>query len=571
MAVDFIVVTSMDDAPALDPNKPTFADIESGGLYIEPRLVQVYQTGMDKVYILDLDKVKLKEVIQYLTPQWLVFHNGSYDLGTLNFVPEKMDDTLYAVKMAYPEFQKFGLDVTVENLGLGYLYEEFDKKRIQKMGFHPGAYLSQLQLRYSATDCIALEKIWEFQKVQDVITKNLAYKVDMLSQRYAIQYQQNGLIVNQELRNRLEEEQYEDILKYSATLPEGLNVNSSPQVRAYMGTADAKYDTLVTIANSDHPKAEEAMNIIKLKSARKSYGYAQSINHTKMVTKFNVYGAATGRFSSAGGDIPNGFNAQQIPRMFQKCFVMDTEDTVVVSLDYSTLELRLAAAIYNEPTMYQEFMNGKDLHTEMAVLATGKTLHKDGLQGSEYDTIKTGNVSSTGYVTKNDRTLAKSLNFGYIFGMSAQTYQNYAFVSYGVSISLEEATVLRNKYFTKYPSIGKYHKKTWNNVKKPGFVYTTALGRRVKPRVGTEAINGPVQGSGAECTKLAVHYLVKEYPEALKVIFNCVHDAIYLRVPKDDEDLWKDRLKTAMAKGWTEISKCGLFHYNDIPMPLEFE
>ncbi len=569
--IQFQLVTDQADLPYLSTTQPTFCDVESGGLYIDPRLVQVYQSDMDKPYIIDLDHVPLDIVKEWLQPQFLVAHNSSYDLGTLNLVPENLGDTLFATRIAFPEFQRYGLDLVIENMGFGDYYKDFDKKAIQKMGFHPGAYLSQLQLRYSVTDVIVLEKIWNHPKVQDVVLNNLAYKVDIISQKYAARYQQNGLVVNQELRHKLERQSYNEVKEYSLLLPSTLNVNSSPQVRKFMGTEDARYETLVQIANSESLRADDAMAIIKLKSARKSYGYAQSINYNKMYTRFNVYGAATGRFSSTGGDIPNGFNAQQIPRMFQKCFVIDTEDTKVISLDYSTLELRLAAAIYNEPTMYQEFMDGKDLHTEMAIASTGKKLHPDGLKGSEYDTIKTGNVGQGEWVTKNDRTLAKSISFGYVFGMSAKTYQQYAFVNYGVKMTLEEATRLRDIYFEKYRGIGMYHKKVWNNVKKPGFTYKTALGRVVKPRVGTEAINGPVQGSGGETTKLAVHYLCREYPEALKYIFNVVHDAIYMRVPKKDEEMWKVRLKESMELGWTEIMKCPIFHYHDIPMKLEYE
>ncbi len=178
------------------------------------------------------------------------------------------------------------------------------------------------------------------------------------------------------------------------------------------------------------------------------------------------------------------------------------------------------------------------------------------------------------HVAVHERTgfeLRPKSNIYVVFGMSANTFQNYAFTSYGVKLTQEEAQSFRDIYFNKYKGIANYHRRIWSNVKKPGFVYTTALGRKVKPRVGTEAINGPVQGSGAETTKLAVHYLCKEYPSALKHIINCVHDAIYMRVPKEDKELWKERLKWAMAKGWEEIMKCSLFHYHDIPMPLEFD
>ncbi len=166
--------------------------------------------------------------------------------------------------------------------------------------------------------------------------------------------------------------------------------------------------------------------------------------------------------------------------------------------------------------------------------------------------------------------------------MSAGTYQQYAFTNYGLELDIKDAEDLRNRYFEKYTSIKAYHNKIWGEYSKASFVYTTALGRRVKPRLGTDAINGPVQGSGAETTKLATHWLIRadcerlgldyktewEQCEVIKYIFNVVHDAIYLRVPKDAKDIWTKSLEVAMVKGWEEISKTPLFKYKDIPMPV---
>ena len=91
------------------------------------------------------------------------------------------------------------------------------------------------------------------------------------------------------------------------------------------------------------------------------------------------------------------------------------------------------------------------------------------------------------------------------------------------------------------------------------------------PRLGTDAINFATQGGIAEVTKLSVHYLCKEFPSVLSYIFNVVHDAIYIRVPKGDEQLWADRLALAMKKGWEEFCKLPMMFYKDIPMPVEIE
>lgn len=597
------VITSLESMPNFNTEKPVFCDIETQGLYINTRLIQFYQydetPGDSTIYILDLapigyDKSNyetlLQETKEYMKTLWLVFYNASYDLGTLNIVPNKLDDLFYSVRTAYWEFGvgNYSLDQVTESISYTKgLYSGIDKKKLQKAGFILGAYLSQEQLKYSALDVLSLAIMWEDKRILDVMSNNLAYKVDILSLRYAIQYQQNGLYVDLETRNKQLLDTYKTIESLEKELPSTIqitnsknevqtkefNVNSYIHVRKYLNTSKSDHDSLVKYAMSDKLLAKKARVIIDLKRAKKELSYLESINFKRMITKFNPAGAATGRFSSSGGDLDNGFNAQQIPRRFQPLFKSDIEiggvNTCVIGLDYSTLELRLACTIFGDETMYKQLMDGKDLHTEMAIMSSGKKLHPEkGLLGSDYDTIHDSNNKNIQWLTKTDRTLAKSINFGYVFGMSSDTYKNYAFVSYGVEVSSEESKRLRETYFNKYPKFKQYHQMVWNNYKKPNFYYETALGRRVKPNLGTDGINGPVQGSGAETTKLAVHYLIKAYPEAIKLIFNVVHDAIYLRVPKEDKQLWIDRLSESMVKGWTEISKSTLFKFKDIPMPV---
>jgi len=164
--------------------------------------------------------------------------------------------------------------------------------------------------------------------------------------------------------------------------------------------------------------------------------------------------------------------------------------------------------------------------------------------------------------------LRPSLNTSVIFGMSSNTFMDYAFTSFGVRFNEEEANRLRVAFFKLYPEAAKIHRDVWKNYKKPEFFVTTALGRRVKPRMGTDGINIPVQGTGAETTKLAIHYLIKDYPETLKYIFNVVHDSVYLRVPKDEGQKWEKILAEYMLKGWTEIQKTEMFIYKDIPMEV---
>ena len=579
------IVTTLQELPKWDLALPVFADIETEGLYTDIRLIQFYQPETDEqVYILDLAptgydinsyQLLVKELKIYLQSLWTAFYNASYDLGTLNISPNKFDDIYYAVKLAYPEFGTtgFGLKKIVKNLRYTQGMYDSTEEDTGSKGYPKGAYISASAYRYAAIDVIAIGKIWGDAKIRNVVENSMSYKVDILSMGYALIYQQNGLKVDREAVNKELASSKDDVVKYSAMLPAGFNPNSYKQVRELLNITKSDRDALVEYALSSAPNAQYADTIIRLKRAKKEVTYLKSVSFNTMYTKYNVAGAVSGRFSASGGDLVQAFNAQQIPRNFQYIFNQPDEDTVIIDADYSTLELRLAATIFNEPVMYKQLKNGEDLHTAMAMQTTGKKLHPDGVikvDGSLRDLTD----EHKEFVTDKDRQNAKAINFGFVFGMSAKSFIVYARTAFGVIYTEREAEAVRAKYFQMYKSIGKYHKNVWNNYKKSGFLVYTALGRPIKPKLGTDGINGPVQGSGADTMKLAVHYLVKDNPEypMLKWVYSVVHDACYMRVPRtEDYKHIGDLLNQAMLKAWDEMGKTKAFHFKDIPMIAEIE
>ena len=547
--VEFKIVKNLSEIPVLSVDEPTFADIETNGLYINTRLVQIYQPATsDTIFILDTDIVRLEDIKAFIQPLWTIWHGCSYDFGTLNMTTYSFDDTLYLARIAYPQWQDFTLDNVVSKLGHSKLYEGLDKKKLQKQGFVPGAYLSQAQLRYSATDVYALSLIWKNVQIQKC-RSSMAYKVDILSIEYAIQYQQNGLVSNQAaVMEELEKVEVE--FEKNEAILDGINCNSYVQVRKALDSEDSSKEFLIKLIG-DHQgthKATLAQAIYDQRRVIKRRTMLHSYNYPKVYTRFNVAGAATGRFTSTGGDLERGINAQQIPRPIQYIFNTDTDDTSVVHADYSTAELRAGCSIMRDETMYKELMAGMDLHKAAANLATGVPIEQ---------------------VTKADRQKGKAVSFGFIFGMSAPSFVEYAYVNYGVIFTQAEAKVIKEKYNSKYKNIAAYHKARWNDYKDTPVV--TPLGHRNKARLGTDAINHATQGCIAETMKLAIHYLCSEYPDATKYIFNIVHDSAFLRVPKGTEKVWAGRLIGAMSKGWTEMCKCDMLYYKNIPMPIEAE
>lgn len=543
------VYANIQEAPVLDTGLPCFCDIESDGLYINPRIIQIYQPSTQpEVIILDLDKINITDAKEYLKPLHTVWYNASYDLGTLNIVPTKIDDMFYATKIAYPEFQEFSLDIVMSKLGLDHYYQNIDKKAMQKARFLKGARLSHAQYTYASTDCLVLNEIYQLAKIQEVIATNMAYRVDILSLIYTIQWQENGLEIIKPNWDKYYKDAIDRKAKYEALLPKGFNTRSHTQVKRLLGTDSSDKPTLTRlIVNEGSEKAEYILN---LRKAMNDLSKLASYNHTKVKGRFNPYGTATGRYSCTGGDIPNGINMQNYPRQYKALFGTNDDDYIMLGADYSTLEVRLACMVYGEPSMYRALKEGLDLHRYTYSL----------MANIPYDSPD---------ITQEHRNLAKPVNFGFTFGLSAKNFVEYAFDLFGLKYTLEEATKFRKQFFTAYPEFESYHTKVFRAMSKGNYIATTALGRKVKPRLGTDAINIPVQGSGGECTKLAIHYMVKSNPDSLKYIVNAIHDAIYLKVPKVSQDYWAELLHDSMIRAWEELSKSSLFVYHDVPMLVD--
>lgn len=558
MSVQFVIPQDLSELPNFSPSLPSFCDSETDGFYMNTRLVQIYQPeASELIYVIDTDIIPLEDIKAILKPLWTVWHNASYDFGTLHMTTAQLDDTLYLAKLAYPDWGEYSLDKVIAKLGHAHLYDDINKKSMQK-SFRKGAYLSNAQLRYSATDVYALSLIWQnkmFQKCREV----LAYKFDIISLKYSIQYQQNGLVVHQP-SVRKELDKITDEIKANELALNGLNPNSPKQCKEALGTDSTDKNTLIHLITNGNKLAEL---IFKQRRLLKRQTMLHSYNYPKVYTHFNPAGAITGRFTSSGGDLPNGINAQQITRNLQYMFNQNTYDSegnctsVVIHADFSTAELRAGCSIMKDTKMYEELKAGMDLHKIAATLAMG---------GKPED------------VSKEDRQKGKAISFGLIFGMSADSFQEYAYVNYGVVFTAEECKAIKAAYVNRYPQINKYHKEKWNSYKTEPVM--TPLGHRAKARLGTDAINHATQGCIAETTKLAVHYLVKEDSRALDYIFNIVHDAEYLRIWKqpdaksvtlEEVDYWSKLVIKTMKKGWDEMCKMPMLYYKDIPMPVELE
>lgn len=253
-------------------------------------------------------------------------------------------------------------------------------------------------------------------------------------------------------------------------------------------------------------------------------------------TSFNQAVAATGRLSS------NNPNLQNIPirtergREVRRAFIARDENHILLSADYSQIELRIIAEISKEENMLDAFNKGIDIHTATAAKVYG---------------IAIEDVDST------QRRNAKAVNFGIIYGQSAFG------LSQNLGIPRKEAAAIIEQYFTQYPGIKRYMSDTMNFARENGFV-ETILGRRrylrdinsanqtVRGFAERNAINAPIQGSAADMIKVAminIHKDMQEQGLQSKMTMQ-VHDELVFDVLKTEVDAMKKiiahRMKTAI-------------------------
>ena len=251
-------------------------------------------------------------------------------------------------------------------------------------------------------------------------------------------------------------------------------------------------------------------------------------------TSYNQVVAVTGRLSSDNPNLQNIPVRSERGRYIRKAFVPRDEQHVLLSADYSQIELRIVASISKDPNMCEAFRLGKDIHTATAAKVYG-------IEESE--------------VTKEMRYKAKSVNFGIIYGQGAFG------LAENIGVSRAEAKQLIDNYFREYSSIKKYMDDTVNFAREHGYVQTL-LGRKrwlrnitsssVLERGFAErnAINAPIQGTAADMIKVAMIHLQKELKKQnfkSKMILQ-VHDELVFDVYKPELDTIKPLIESHMKQ-----------------------
>ena len=244
---------------------------------------------------------------------------------------------------------------------------------------------------------------------------------------------------------------------------------------------------------------------------------------------FTLGYTATGRLSSRNPNLQNLPRDSDIRSIFRA-----SKGRVLVCADYGQIELRVAAELSRDPVMLEAYKNGDDLHALTASKITGRSMDS---------------------VSKSDRQLAKSLNFGLLFGLGAKGLVDYAAWNYKVKLTEEEAYSHYKTFFDTYAGYAAWQKKRREECEKTGIAYTVMGKTRRLQELGryTRSVNHPVQGSAAEVVILALNNLYKALRNRRDIlIVNCVHDEILLEaveaVKEEAKDILQDCMTRAMLK-----------------------
>ena len=250
----------------------------------------------------------------------------------------------------------------------------------------------------------------------------------------------------------------------------------------------------------------------------------QLVNRTtgRIHTSFNQAVTATGRLSSTNPNLQNIPVRDQMGRRIRQAFVPSDDDHLLLSVDYSQVELRLMAHLSGDEALISAFAHGEDVHASTASLLFGKPIAE---------------------VTSDERRKAKTANFGIIYGISPFG------LSQRLDIPRAEAKQIIEGYFQSYPKVKEYMDTVVANAKRDGYV-TTIFGRRrylndiasqnavARGLAERNAINAPIQGSAADVMKIAMAGVARRFrSEGIRsrVILQ-VHDELVVDMLRSEQE-----------------------------------
>jgi DNA polymerase-1 len=534
-------------AAAISESTLIGVDTETTGLDCHTDRVRLLSLDLDTnggrfTYLVDCFEVDPSPLWEALADKPLVLHHAAFDLAFLfglGFTPAGPvhDTMLLAQLLAAGTYDKVSLEA-VAGRELG---RDLDKKH-QKSDW--SRLLTPAQLRYAADDAGVLVPLFRSLSTQ-IKAANLERVADIERRCLpaVVWTARNGVAFDRAAWDVLAATAQADAerlaVELNAAAPrrpgsfgfDTWNWDSPVQVKEAFAAASVKVENTAdeTLATISHPLAALLRQYRDATKRMTTYGR----DWTKCVAKdgrvyadWRQIGAASGRMACREP------NLQNLPRdpAYRRCF-RAPHGRVLVKADYSQIELRIAAKLSDDKALSEAYQRSEDLHTRTARMVLGK-----------HD------------VTKQDRQLAKALNFGLLYGMGSARLRDYARTEYGIALTKSEACAYRAAFFRTYPGLAAWHRKAGATGYTAMDTRTLAGRRRVNVQRFTEKLNTPDQGTGADGLKAALGLLWErraECPGAFPVLI--VHDEIVVEADENQADAAGRWLKRAMVDGMAPL------------------
>ncbi len=377
-------------------------------------------------------------------------------------------------------------------------------------------------------------------------------EVEMLLVPVLLQMERNGIKLDTDLLREMSQRLGEQIIKLEAEIfshaGHQFNINSPQQLGQVLfeelklppgRKGKGKYSTDASVLeglSKDYPIARLIMEHRQLSKLKSTYINAlPGLVHPKtnrLHTSFNQTRTATGRLSSSEPNLQNIPIRGEMGRQVRQAFVAPPGSRLLDG-DYSQIDLRVLAHMSGDSGLVSAFQHDEDIHTATAAQLLGVDSQQ---------------------VTPDMRRLAKTVNFGVIYGMSEYGLEQ------ATELSREEAARFIAAYFEKYPGVKRYLESTKEQARKTGYVQTMLGRRRFIPEINSSnrsiregaermAINMPVQGTSADIIKIAMVHLHRDMANRKlksKMLLQ-VHDELVFEVPEDELEIMRQLVPELMA------------------------
>ncbi len=500
---------------------------------------------------LPLERVRAKMAGVFADPHIEKYaHNASYDWGTLRRAGFEIRDFAFDTMIAAHLLENNPQAIGLKNLAFQHFGAQMTE--IQALIGKGKNQITMAQVsvdkitQYASADADYTYRL--FEKYKPLLSERglakLFYEIEMPLVAVIVDLEAAGVLLDlaalhelsREIAARLdaiEKQVYALVgapfnlnspMQLSEALFEKLGLSSQGLERTSTGKISTAAGALETLRDK-HPVIPLILEHRELSKLRGTYADAlpQLVNPTdgRVHTSFNQAGAVTGRLSSSNPNLQNIPARTELGRRVRRAFIAPP-GSVLVSADYSQVELRILAHVSQDPNLLQAFAHGEDIHASTAATLFNVPLAE---------------------VTPQMRRLGKTINFGVVYGIS----------DWGVAgrteLSLEDSRKLINDYYARYPRVREYLERTKALAREQGYVESLlgrrryfpelASGRKLMPaqknQAEREAINMPIQATAADIIKIAMTHLhsallKRKFPG--KMILQ-VHDELVFECPQE--------------------------------------